>query len=111
MSAEHQRAYRERHPDRVSESCRKYRDSNREKVRDSHRKSKVKWKAANREKHLAQMALYRAVRAGRLIRPDRCEFCGSECKPHGHHRDYSRRLDVIWLCEPCHKTEHAGGKP
>lgn len=30
-----------------------------------------------------------------------------------HHEDYTRPLDVTWLCTPCHKQRHAmgGGVP
>jgi hypothetical protein len=25
---------------------------------------------------------------------------------HAHHEDYTRRLDVAWLCADCHNTVH-----
>jgi hypothetical protein len=37
-----------------------------------------------------------AVRAGRLVRAA-CETCGAT-KTQGHHDDYSKPLDVRWLC-------------
>lgn len=33
-----------------------------------------------------------------------CASCG---RPHGHHPDYSRPLDVVWLCDKHHKEVHA----
>lgn len=48
-----------------------------------------------------------AIRDGRLIRPSRCEHCGSDQRLHGHHYDYDKPLSVIWLCVPCHKQVHA----
>ena len=46
-----------------------------------------------------------AVKRGRLERGPcaRCAFTG---KTDGHHFDYSRPLDVIWLCRACHAREH-----
>lgn len=52
----------------------------------------------------------RALREGRLERPDTCSRCGSdggEQPIHGHHPDYSRPLDVVWLCSTCHGAAHA----
>jgi hypothetical protein len=34
-----------------------------------------------------------------------CRVCGS-LKSQMHHRDYSKPLEVDWLCRPCHLTEH-----
>lgn len=36
-----------------------------------------------------------------------CEDCGS-LKSQKHHPDYTRPLDVIWLCRPCHTAQHRG---
>jgi hypothetical protein len=53
------------------------------------------------------------LRIGRLVR-ETCSKCGA--KAHAHHDDYSRPLDVLWLC-PIHHTERhkelkaAGVKP
>lgn len=63
----------------------------------------------NPEKRLAKTAVNNAVRNGRLIKPDCCERCGAPTQKerlHGHHADYSRQLDVEWLCQPCHGKEH-----
>lgn len=44
-------------------------------------------------------------RRGKLI-PQPCEHCGAS-KVEMHHEDYSKPLDVRWLCMPCHKRLHA----
>jgi hypothetical protein len=46
----------------------------------------------------------RKSRDGRLT-PQPCERCGRE-DTHGHHEDYSKPLDVNWLCPPCHGERH-----
>lgn len=51
----------------------------------------------------ARRAVRQAVLNGTLKRLP-CEVCG-EPKTHGHHDDYSKPLDVRWLC-PKHHVEH-----
>ena len=61
----------------------------------------------------ARNRVYRAVKAGSLVRPGECENCGKECKTEGAHFDYARPLDVRWLCRRCHfiwdRSEPKGG--
>ena len=47
-----------------------------------------------------------AVKTGRLQKPDRCNMCGANGRLHGHHRDYSKPLEVMWMCTICHGMEH-----
>ena len=37
-----------------------------------------------------------------------CAVCG-DTETEAHHEDYSKPLDVIWLCSSCHKQVHSGG--
>lgn len=64
-----------------------------------------------RFKHEARWQLRRAVKAGRIKRLP-CENCGNP-KSQAHHHDYSKPLEVKWLCVKCHNLEHtkAGVKP
>lgn len=65
--------------------------------------SKQKWAARNRHKIAAHSAVNNAIRDGRLEKlPCRC----GECAVEGHHPDYGKPLEVIWLCEKHHKEEH-----
>jgi hypothetical protein len=61
------------------------------------------------EKDAARQKVGRAVRSGKLIRPDYCTVCGRQGKVEAHHTDYSRPLDVQWLCFVCHR-EHGHGQ-
>lgn len=60
------------------------------------------------EKTRAQGRVYQAVARGELARPSACERCGEPRRLDGHHTDYSRPLDVEWLCRACHRKEHHG---
>ncbi len=46
-----------------------------------------------------------AIQAGRLVRQP-CQECG-EVRSEAHHEDYSKPLEVIWLCKPHHREADA----
>lgn len=59
-------------------------------------------------KRAARVAVGNAVRDGRLKKPPECEICAvSDERLHGHHDDYSKPLDVIWVCAACHSLIHS----
>jgi len=55
---------------------------------------------------LAHAAVADAIEAGTLVRCP-CEVCGSRERVQAHHHDYSKPLDVHWLCQKHHKAHHA----
>jgi hypothetical protein len=59
-------------------------------------------------KDASRQKLRDAVRAGTVV-PKPCERCG-ETRVHGHHDDYSKPLDVRWLCRKHHDEHHKGNK-
>ena len=59
----------------------------------------------NPEKHIAHYLLGNAIRSGKIKR-EPCEACGIDKYIHGHHEDYSKPLDVTWLCAACHSGLH-----
>lgn len=55
-------------------------------------------------KILAHDAVRSATKRGLLVRQP-CEVCG-DTKAEAHHCDYSKPLDVMWLCRLHHKKWH-----
>ena len=73
------------------------------------REAQNRHRARHPEKARARRALASAVRRGEIQKPTVCPRCGSAVQTqhmHGHHRDYSKPLDVEWLCRKCHLAEH-----
>jgi ribosomal protein S27AE len=62
------------------------------------------WRDADRRRGQCHNAVARAIKSGQLVRQP-CLRCGSE-KSLAHHEDYDQPLDVMWLCQPCHKQRH-----
>lgn len=66
----------------------------------------AKWnrehKAIKAEIGRAHWAVRKAIRNGELTRPSQCEACGKTARIEAAHEDYSRPLDVRWLCHSCH---------
>jgi hypothetical protein len=57
-----------------------------------------------RRKVTARAVVGQAVRIG-LIKKQPCVDCGSR-KSEAHHPDYTRSLDVVWLCRKHHSELH-----
>jgi hypothetical protein len=52
-----------------------------------------------------------AVACGRVVRPDVCSICGGKgARIEGHHVDYLKPLEVVWLCSECHGKERGKGR-
>ena len=62
------------------------------------------WRKADSRRLRAHNAVARAIKKGILVRCP-CVRCG-ETKSLAHHEDYDKPLDVMWLCQPCHKQRH-----
>ena len=65
-----------------------------------------RWNEKYPERYRAHYMVTNAVRDGRLKKTD-CETCGTNENIQGHHDDYSKPLEVRWLCAKCHHRHHA----
>lgn len=57
-------------------------------------------------KQNARKKVLRAVKSGKLIKPECCTDCGQLLPLEAHHTDYSKPLEVQWLCKSCHENVH-----
>lgn len=114
----------------VSEKRKKYYHNNRDKALKAtkiwqfNNKEKIKkdskiWRSNNKKKYLqygktwtqknkykrsASRQLRYAVNSGK-VRKEPCKICGNLIS-EGHHEDYSKPLEVIWLCHKHHILLH-----
>lgn len=58
------------------------------------------------EKWAVRRKLQTAVKTGKIIKPLICDTCKENKVLQGHHEDYSKPLDVMWLCSKCHAKRH-----
>jgi hypothetical protein len=78
----------------------KYRSSRKHHLVDAARQRRSR--SLYPEKARARDAVKYAKRIGAISPPLNCEGCGDTTKVQAHHPDYTRRLDVEWLCPQCH---------
>lgn len=49
--------------------------------------------------------MHKALKRGELVM-GRCRMCDTDKDITAHHVDYSKPLEVRWLCKPCHESLH-----
>ena len=64
----------------------------------------LEWRKNNPGAKDAHSKVYYALKTGKLTKTP-CSHCGNK-KVEAHHEDYSKPLDVIWLCRSCHRMHH-----
>lgn len=92
-----------------NKACREYNKSDKGKV--ALQIARENYNESQPLKQKAKWAVKRAIKQGKLIRPETCERCGCSCTPDAHHCDYSKPTDVMWLCKGCHVSWHLTNTP
>ena len=77
-----------------------------ERGKEAGRRAKNAWIERNEIKRGAHHIVNNAIRSGKMVKPDNCEKCEATGKIHGHHCDYAKPLEVMWLCPQCHDDWH-----
>ena len=96
------RDFKNKNKDLISAGDKAWRES--ERGRETKRALQEGYRRRHPEKIRAHNILNTALRDGKISK-DPCFFCGTE-KVQGHHHDYSKPLDVTWLCSQCHSKFH-----
>ena len=96
--------WREKELDRQREKAKRHRAEGRKPDPEAEKRGKLKWFENNQHKRKAHYAVANALRDKRLSR-NPCEKCGDE-NSEAHHDDYSKPLDVRWLCKKHHNDHH-----
>ena len=76
-----------------------------ERGRAAARRSSKRSRQRYPEKAKARDAVNHEIKMGRMVRLP-CEVCGNP-KTDAHHDDYSKPLEVRWLCREHHREVHA----
>lgn len=103
-SPEYYKLWREVNAEKSREYHRTY-DSKMYKLKpDRERARRKRYQEKYPHRIKANRLLNQAVKLGTIIKQS-CETCGSP-KAVAHHSDYTRPLDVLWLCDLHHKQWH-----
>ncbi len=94
-----------------------YQKISRERHKEQRREYNKKWAKTHvtpeyRKKHRGKPNIFRKairrkigylIEKGKIERPEYCSVCNSkENKIEAHHEDYSKPLEIIFLCKSCH---------
>lgn len=71
----------------------------------------TEWQNNHPDAMYARRKVAYAVKSGKMIKPIKCSECDRETRLSAHHKDYSKPLEVLWLCGSCHKLKHPIKKP
>lgn len=82
----------------------KYRAYDRERGNRQDADSTRRYRSENPKKYAAHLLVNNGLRDGKLTKLP-CEVCG-KTEVHGHHADYDKPLDVMWLCSEHHVAWH-----
>jgi len=102
---EMQRIWRETHREEKRESDKEYHRQRRALGLENKTEEYRIWRAKNPLAYKAQMILNYKIKSGEIKRGC-CSVCGVE-KAQGHHPDYTKPLEVRWLCPIHHAILHA----
>lgn len=65
-----------------------------------------KYESQNRDKVKAWRKVKSATTSNKISKPKSCQVCGKCARLDAHHNDYTKSLEVVWVCRKCHKKIH-----
>lgn len=70
------------------------------------RQSVYKSMKLHKDRQNARMAVNYWIKKGTIVRPKVCPSCNKRKKTEAHHHDYTKPLEVTFMCRQCHRQEH-----
>lgn len=95
---EYNKKWRESNKDKWREHNREYSKKYNQKS-DKIKKANMKWRKSNKEKIRAEIIANRKIS---FPKNKLCENCNLVLATQRHHQDYSKPLEVMFVCKPCH---------
>ena len=99
---ERMRIYHEKNKESVAKQKKEHYEKNKDKIIKRIRK----YESENKEKVMAQKKIKYYKKRKYIIPPNECQLCERKGKTEAHHPDYSKPLDIIWVCKYCHNRIH-----
>ena len=96
--------YLNKNRDKIAARTAKWSKDHPDKRRESARRSVAKHRTKYPQKERCRSAFSGAIEIGRIFRQP-CSICGKE-NAEGHHEDYYKPYDVVWLCRKHHIDLH-----
>lgn len=98
--------YYEEHKDYILARQKDYYKKNKKRLYENSRESRIRF---HKQTGWASSKAEYALRVGKIFKKS-CEICG-ESNAEMHHDDYSKPLEVRWLCRRCHTEWHKNNTP
>ena len=111
--------------DKIRANCIKYQEVNKDKIRErkkiyqkqyaqkhyiEYRQKIIEYQKQYAKKYpskaRARGIVKNHIKYGKIKRPTICSCCNRKDVIHAHHEDYSKPLEIIWLCASCHRLLH-----
>jgi ribosomal protein S27AE len=114
-ASRYSKIYVQNNRDKVNARLKRWVEANRERAREhsrnyyarnseSHKAYIRRYRKENRQRARAHEQVAYAIKRGTLVRKP-CEKCGNTLV-EAHHDDYSKPLEVRWLCKIHHEATH-----
>lgn len=113
--------YYNTHKSKLNENYRKYYLEHKDSIKNTMQKwldkhpgyrsnQTSKFRSNNPEKYKSHIIVFHSLVNG-IISKSPCSKCGATTNIHAHHNDYSKPLEITWLCASCHRKYHTNCLP
>ena len=99
---QYQKEYNHMNREKIKEYQKEHYQLNKEKINQCQKQ----YQKRSPEKQKARGILNSAVQRGKVHKPLYCSSCEGDKHLEAHHTDYSKPLEVLWLCRSCHVDLH-----